>query len=128
MARDMSRIRKVLLLPFLILIVITVINPLRWPKPFLEMYVDSITPIGMSFDNVMSEVDMRNWSVNYSDKTQGFFDQRAKPNQVVGNMSIRASLGDYQGLPLMTNVTVFWGFDKSGSLVDTWVWVTRDGL
>jgi len=92
------------------------------------MYIQSITPIGMSFDNVMSEVDKRKWSVSYSNKTQGFYDQRIQPNKVVGNMSIRASLGDYQGFPLMTNVTVFWGFDNSGSLIDTWVWVTRDGL
>lgn len=94
----------------------------------IELYLSSITPIGSSFEDVMSEVESRDWGLSYSSKTQGFHDQRKSPDKITGEMSIRASLGDYQGFPLRTHVTVFWGFDSSGSLTDTWVWVTRDGL
>ncbi len=124
----MSRTRKVFLALISILILITIINPIRWPRPLIEIYINTITPTGTSFEDVMSEVESRDWAISHSSQTQGFYDQRANPNKVVGNMSIRASLGDYQGFPLKTNVTVFWGFDKSGALIDTWVWVTRDGL
>ena len=44
------------------------------------------------------------------------------------DISIRASIGDYQGFPLKANVTVFWGFDKDGHMTDIWVWKMWDSL
>jgi hypothetical protein len=41
---------------------------------------------------------------------------------------IRGKLGDYQGLPLRTSVTVFWEFDASNRLTNIRVWKTRNGL
>jgi hypothetical protein len=43
-------------------------------------------------------------------------------------MSIRASLGNYQGIPFQANVTVFWGFDENGKLIGIWVWKTWDAI
>jgi hypothetical protein len=87
-----------------------------------------ITPLGSSYDDVYSTIINRKWKINNHSKTSGFYDQRNSNNKVVGAMSIRASLGDYQGFPFSTNVTVFWGFDTSGTLIDVWLWTTSDGL
>jgi len=127
----MSCKRTVLLIflsPLVLLLLITVVNPLRWPQSLLENYVLSITPISPSFDDVISEVESRNWAIDYANKSHGFYDQRTRESGEVGSMSIRASLGDYQGLPFMANVTVFWGLDSSASLIDIWVWKTWDGF
>jgi len=43
-------------------------------------------------------------------------------------MSIRAEVGSYWGVPFQTYVTIFWGFDSDGKLIDIWVWKTRDVL
>jgi len=67
------------------------------------------------------------WKIAYISKDHGFHDQRQdRTEEVVGAMSIRASLGDYQGLPFKANITVYWGFDVTGKLIDIWVWKTWD--
>ena len=45
----------------------------------------------------------------------------------IGTQHLRASLGDYQGIPFEVNVTAFWGFDADGKLIDIWVWKTFEG-
>ena len=118
----------VLLAPILALVLVTLANPLRWPLPLLENYILGATPIGTSFEGVLSEIETRGWKLSYASREHGFLDQRTKPETTVGSMSVRASLGDYQGLPFMANVTVFWGFDLTGKLADIWVWKTWDGI
>ena len=124
----MSRSKITFLFFLVILLFAAFANPLKWPLPFLESYVLGITPIGSSFDEVNSEVGSREWDLSYASRSVGFSDQRTRSGKVVGHMSIRASLGNYQGIPFVTNVTVFWGFDSAGSLIDIWVWKTKDGF
>ena len=85
-------------------------------------------PLGSSMSDVRSLIQERSWEVAYDDESRGFLDQRVRPPQVVGTSSIRAELGNYQGLPWRTFVTVFWGFDAEGKLIDVWVWKTHDTL
>jgi hypothetical protein len=85
-------------------------------------------PLGSSMNQVEQQIARHGWVLDHIDRNGGFDDQREKPSKVTGAKSIRASLGDYRGLPFMVNVTVFWGFDVSGSLIDIWVWKTEDSL
>jgi hypothetical protein len=85
-------------------------------------------PLGSSMNQVEQQIAKHGWALDYVDRNAGFDDQREKPSKVTGSKSIRASLGDYRGFPFMVNVTVFWGFDGSGSLIDIWVWKTEDSL
>jgi hypothetical protein len=85
-------------------------------------------PLGSSMNQVEQQIAKHGWDLDHVDTDSGFYDQREKPSKVTGAKSIRASLGDYRGIPFMVNVTVFWGFDASGSLIDIWVWKTEDSL
>jgi hypothetical protein len=85
-------------------------------------------PISTQFADVKKYIEKKGWKIDSVDENNGFWDQRTRPNKEVGVKSIRASLGDYQGIPFMANVTVFWGFDKDSRLIDIWVWKTWDGL
>lgn len=116
------------LIVFVLFILFVVTNPLRWPEPLLRSYVLYNTPIDSKFDKVERIIKKKNWEIAYTDKSKGFWDQRSSSNKKTGVMSIRASLGDYQGIPFVCNVTVFWGFNAEGNLIDIWVWKTWDGI
>ena len=85
-------------------------------------------PLGSSLVEVEAVVKSGGWPY-VVEREQGFYDQRLRPAQIVGSQHLRASLGDYINIPipLPTNVTVFWGFDADGRLIDLWVWKTTDG-
>lgn len=74
------------------------------------------------------------WTLGRINREGGFLDQRQPAPRgsfgprVVGVMSIEANAGDFQGIPFQSNVTVLWGFDKDGKLIDAWAWRTTDSL
>ena len=84
-------------------------------------------PLGSDMATVRSLIQEEGWRVAYDHESRGFLDQRVNPPEVVGEASIRAEAGSYQGLPWRVFVTVFWGFDDGG-LIDVWVWKTYDSL
>jgi len=53
--------------------------------------------------------------------------QSLNPEEVIGEKSIRVSVGSY-GFIFKTNVTVFFGFDEDSKLIDIWIWKTTDSL
>lgn len=86
-----------------------------------------MTPLGSSPKTVIATVQKQKWQ---SDGLQAGGYNSGKSDVAVKS-SIRASLGDYHGLPYLifsTNVTVFWGFDERDQLIDVWVWKTVDAL
>jgi hypothetical protein len=85
-------------------------------------------PLGSSLAEVEAVVKSGGWPYEV-DTRGGFYDQRVRPSRVVGAQHVQANLGDYRDIPifLATNVTVFWGFDVDGRLIDVWVWKTTDG-
>ncbi len=85
-------------------------------------------PLGSTMSQVEQQIAKHGWELSQVTTDSGFYDQREKPGKVTGEKSIRASLGDYRGIPFMVNVTVFWGFDADGALIDIWVWKTEDSL
>lgn len=77
---------------------------------------------------MLETIQDNKWTVIYVNESPGFYHQGINEPTVIGKKSIRASLGDYQDIPFKANVTVFWGFDDEGKLLDIWVWKTWDGL
>ncbi len=105
------------------------LNPVRWPDSWVRSYVLHFTPIGTTIDDVEGTVRKKKWRINYIDRNSPLWNQST--DERIGAMSLRASLGDYRPIlfPLFeANVTVIWGFDKSGSLLDIWVWRTVNAL
>lgn len=83
-------------------------------------------PKRSSMEEVIGTIERQGWTDYQIDRTNGFYDQRTKPAKVTGEKSIRAVLGEYRSIFYITNVTVFWGFDEEGRLVDVWVWKTTE--
>ena len=103
-------------------------NPLRRSESYLTQYILEIMPLGTEFDRVSEYIHAKKWQITSANKEYGFYRQDRKPAITVGTKHIRASIGEYQGFPFMVYVTVFWGFDDKGRLIDVWVWKTADGL
>jgi hypothetical protein len=60
---------------------------------------------------------------------RGWYDPhfQGSDGRTTGNY-VRGELGDYQGFPFRTSVTVFWEFDAGNRLADIRIWKTTDGL
>lgn len=128
-----NKIRGRLKIWFLVTIVLTIVlmvvsNPLRRSESHIRSQLLVSAPLGTSLENVEQYILEEEWEINWVSKESGFNHQRFSPSRVIGSKSIRANLGDYQGIPFKANVTVFWGFDDQSKLIDIWVWKTWDGL
>ena len=116
-------------------------NPLRWPETIIKTKLLLDTPLGTSTTEVESYIKKKGWIIRHIDENQGFLLQKntcdlnngsklvrnmfGYDDCIVGNKSIRASLGNYWAI-FTTNVTVFWGFNEEEKLIDIWVWKTSD--
>jgi len=109
-------------------IVCAALNPLRRPESAIQADLLREAPLGSSTVQVEEMIHRHGWHLSYPLADTGFYDQRFRPGRETGAKHFRASLGDYQGIPFKANVTVFWGFDEGGRLIDVWVWKTWDGL
>jgi hypothetical protein len=86
------------------------------------------TPVGTSFDEVLKKLRADGYAP-IPNMASGFVRQEAGEEAlIVGQSSIKATLGDYWSIFLLTtSVTAYWGFDSTGHLVDIWIWKTTDG-
>jgi len=92
---------------------------IRVQKEMLEK-----TPIGTTFDQVLSFCKSNELKCRQSNDA-GYLNQ--KTGEVVGVRSIWAVLSERRDAPLsITSISVYWGFDKEGRLLDIWVWKTVD--
>ncbi|MEN6385923.1 MAG: hypothetical protein ABFD79_12105 [Phycisphaerales bacterium] len=118
-----------LLITLAVLLFIVLSNPLRRSEENIKNRLLSKTPLGTQFSEVKKYIKKQGWEIDtFEDENRGFLDQREHELKVVGEKSIRASLGDYHDIQMgyKANVTVFWGFDKDSRLIDIWVWKTWD--
>ena len=130
----MGKMLKIIIFSFLGLILIVVIvviviiasNPLRRSEKTMRKDILELAPIGSSMDDVIKVIESNN-----SWKWKGYIAPIGYPIDVnssninIGEKSIRAELGQYQGLRwsfLKVHVTVFWGFDENDKLIDVRVW------
>ena len=100
---------------------------LRYSESLVYNRVLKATPLGTSFDEVERLIREKEWRLVFSSRTHGFSDQRVRPPKTVGSMYLRTSVAQYYD-PFLTDLTVYWGFDESGNLIDVWVWKTVDAL
>ena len=84
------------------------------------------TPLGISMDQVVAYCQSKKIPYTLSSRT-GYLDQDR--HVVVGSQFIRGELGDYTaGILVTASVSVFWGFDEQGKLIQIWIWKTFDSL
>ena len=93
-------------------------NPLRRSESGVRRWLEKTTPLGSSLSDVQATATRRGWHGARNEGSDG---------KTTGTF-IRGELGDYQGLPFRTSVTVFWEFDASNRLANIRVWKTTDGL
>ena len=133
----MKKLRVVLIfaitIVFLVIVIMnifTIINPLRKSQAGIEKDILKITPIGMHIDDVVKVIESREkWKVHYINYEMGYahpYRLRTDDDYIVGNKSIRASIGDYKVVFVPANVTVLWGFDEDGKLIEIYVWKSFD--
>jgi hypothetical protein len=83
------------------------------------------TPLGHDFHQVMEFCRAEKMKCNSSENS-GYLNQRT--GKVVGQKSIWGVFSEQrETLFTITSVSVYWGFDKDGHLIDIWVWKTTDG-
>jgi hypothetical protein len=108
----------------IIVAVFLIPRSLRMPASFIEASLLKMTPVGSTSDEVLHRLQGKGFHPTLV--STGFFKQEklAKP-EVVGTSSIRVLIGEYR-IRFTTSVSAFWGFDKTGKLIDVWVWKTVD--
>jgi len=104
-------------------------SPLRKSEDVIKSDILSSVPYGSDISEVLVFLKANKYEIDEINRERGFSDQRTKPSKITGNMFIRAEFGEYRGyLLFITSVTVYFGFDESGKLIDIWVWKTTDSL
>ena len=98
-------------------------NPLRRPNPSVRKYVLSVTPIGMSMDDARAAIIEQKWGIAYESIEYGYLDSRLPAGQrIIGEKHIQADIGTYRAMLIFPmSVTVYWGFDGDGKLIDVCV-------
>lgn len=134
----MKKTAFIIIYIFVILIVLIgfemirpMMNPLVKSEEMISENILSQLPLGTHMNDVLQFAkNKRKWEIRWVDHENGFVHQRKK-DEIIGEKSIRISLGDYyimSELYFETNVTVLFGFNEQSELIDIWVWKTTDSL
>jgi len=118
-----KRILLIILSLIFLLVVIVMLNPLRRSQEAIKRSILKQTPISSSMEEVIEVIERKEWDVRYGDidYNRGYTDRDTY--EVVGVKSIRACIGSYSDFILFTTyVSVFWGFDEEGKLIDVYIW------
>jgi len=127
----------IILAPYILMIH----NPMRRPPEMARNYVLRLTPIGMDIEEVIEILDgHRNWHVNSLNFSRGFPYPTSTSDNFIGVKSIFAwgypSGAEYWPAPIImpiygwffrTSVSIFWGFDEDGKLIDVFVRQSHSG-
>jgi len=123
-------------IPIVIILWITaliIISPIRRPQSSVRKHILRLTPLGTNIEDVIDFIENRDgWQIHIVNYEQGF--PHPQPHLirgwdgqpiVVGEQGIRVRMGYYHAwykLNFRTDVSIFWGFDADGYLIDVWVW------
>ncbi len=131
-------IKKMILFCVAILVVIilfdgirSILNPLTRSEEVIRDKLLQQTPLGSSMEDILQFVKKEALEVRYINYEHGFRYQGVGPTKYVGEKSMRVYFGYYRTINnvyLVTDVTVFYGFNDKEELIDIWVWKTVDGL
>ncbi len=89
------------------------------------------TPLRCSRDQVYAFIKQHRWPVYYESRDRGFMMSRpGQPSVEVGSRAVGCELGvtHFVYFPFETTVLAYWGFDKSGRLIDLWIDQQTDAL
>ena len=120
----------------LVIAIIILSNPLRRSEETIRDRLLELTPIGMSMEDVIKVIESnKSWQIVSISHKFGYVrpgppdpaDYASGKMTIIGEKSIRVSLGEYRGFWLVS-VTAFWGFDKDANLIDVYVWKVGDAL
>jgi len=125
-----------------------IVNPMRRPESMATNYVLRLTPLGTDIEDVVEIVsNHRNWSFRGVNYDRGFSHPRPHtlvpmPEEwpfIVGDKSVAvwghplSSAGywpaymPFSGWFFSTAVSIFWGFDEDGKLIEVYVWQSHSG-
>ena len=127
--RRAIKIVLMLVIPMGLLVVLGAVacSPLRRAPQSIRASLLKAMPLGTDVAVVRENLEKKFPGKAVYDDQRGFMKQE-NGIEVVGVSSIKVHLGTYRQIPipLETDVTAFWGFDKGGKLIDVWVWKTTD--
>jgi len=104
-------------------------NILRKPDSNIKDYVQQFTPIGISFDEVLSEIEKQDWLFVHANRKFGHANPNVKGGRVHGDMNIQASLGSYYWrFPFKGFVSAYWIFNEDAELIRIFIWRNVDAL
>ena len=103
------------------------VNPMRRSEASIREYILERTPIGMSMEDVKTEIRILNGTqhlgheIRHSER--GYSNHRLPPEQrIVGEKHIRLDIAtNKRYFVLSESVRVYWGFDADGILIDVFV-------
>jgi len=118
-----------LMILMLIWVTLMVVNPIRRPRFMVRNHVLRLTPMGTHIDDVAEILENhKNWNIGHINHERGFTPPRSTERSPIGEMSIRVWAGEYWpsnapfiGFMVMTSVSIFWGFDADGLLIDVYI-------
>jgi hypothetical protein len=112
-----------IILIILMAVMIVLSNPHRKSEERIRKAMLELTPIGTSMENVIKLIEShKKWKIKKTSYEHGYgIDKWGTPgenrNIYIGVKSIKVYLGCY-GIIINTSVTVYWGFDEDGNLID----------
>ena len=112
------------------------ITPSRRPVDMVRNYILRITPLGTNIEDVIKAIESRDdWGMAFIDYERGFYRETAtRPpppgteprHTVIGKMRVSVNIGRYRSWHDLfffdeIGVSVTWGFDGDGNLIEVHV-------
>ena len=117
----------------LVMIITSLLNPLRKSKDEIRENMLNLTPVGTDMEDVIGIVESnRKWKIKWIDYERGYvIDKWGTPGEnnsiYVGEKSMRVYLGYYNPI-FNTGVSVYYGFGADSKLIDIAVRKDKDSL
>jgi hypothetical protein len=111
----------------LVLVSCSTARPLSRSDEKIRASILKRMPLGCSSDQVRAFIKEKHWSVYSESRDKGFVMRRPGQNEAysaeVGSSFVACELGatHFVMFPFETTKYAYWGFDKSGRLIDVWV-------
>ena len=110
---------------YILLVGCSAVGPLCRSEEKIRASILKRTPVGCSSNQVYAFIKQQRWQVNGENRRRGFQKHlvgRAGSVEV-GRSYVCCDIGvtHFVFFPFATDVLAYWGFDKSGHLIDVWV-------
>lgn len=122
----------IMLLVIVIPVIVITISLLNSEKIIRSKLLKEI-PLGTQMNDVINHINAKKkWKIKWVSNENGFSKKEDNVRKIIGKKAIRTEISEYRDpkfcFVLITNITVFWGFDENSKLIEIWVWKTTDAL